>query len=428
VAKKPHSTKKSRFGNPAKAAADAAARAHAVTLADVRLERAMEAIAPGFALWLQSRGRDDASIDVSLMILDDFFDMYRILEPRTDAFSLVPAAVREVLDVSADANPSSAFALRSGVRDYVDYLVQAALWTGTASEVSELADVFKQPGLDAAVELNLDALLPVGIGAPEYAPNEDPIDPADIEFPAIYVPELSAEQFLAAAAASPLWKNALALLAWLGDGKDTSIKGSLRKKDRAGAAASLSTTGAGILGEAALVSATAAELEAETSDRLKLYWHLLSSLGLIEFRAARARISPRGQHCLDQTEPEAEVFRDMLDQLIFISTLTGSEPGAYDDWHFNMATFMVQCASANPPTPEVLATALRSPDTVDAELFILAKNVASWAAEGLVTVGEHVEVPAAFRLDLLEMLREDFGVVSEGPGAQQDLAKLLTRD
>ncbi|WP_104087155.1 hypothetical protein [Arthrobacter sp. GMC3] len=427
MAKKPASTKKSRFGNPAKAAADAAARTHAVPLADVRLERAMEAIAPGFALWLEAQGRDDASIDISLMALDDFFDMYRILEPRTDALSLLPAAAREVMEVSADANPKATLALLSGVRDYVDYLVQASLWTGTPGELSELADVFKlpdKPGLDPAVELKLGSLLPAGDGAQI----DDFNDPADIEFPAIYIPGLSAELFMEAAAASPLWKNTLALLTWIGDGKDTSIKGLLRKKDRADAAATLSHTGAGILGEAALSSTTAAELEAETSDRLKLYWHLLSGLGLVEFQAGSARISSRAQDCLDHPEPAVEVFREMLDQFIFISTLTGSEPGVYDDWHFTMATFMAQCASENPPTPEVLAAALRSPDTADGELFVLAKNVASWAAEGLVTVGEHVEVPPAFRLNLVEMLREDFGVVAAGPGAGLDLTKLLNKD
>ncbi|MGA7204884.1 MAG: hypothetical protein WBX27_09670 [Specibacter sp.] len=433
MAKKPSSTKKSRFGNPAKAAADAAARANAASLADIRLERTMEAVAPGFALWLESQGRDDASIDISLMILDDFFDMYRILEPRTDAFSLVPAAVREVMEVSADANPSSAFALRSGVRDYVDYLVQAALWTGTPGELLELADVFKQPswpGLDPTVELNLDALLPAGRSAQgdDHAPGDDVIEPADREFATVHVPELSAKLFMATAEATPLWKNTLALLAWIGDGRDTSLKGLLRNKDRAGASATLSNTGAGILGEANLASATAAELEAETRERLKLYWHLLGSLGLVQFKAGRALLSPRAQDFLDPGEPAAEVFRDMLDQFILISALTGSEPGVYDDWHFDMATFMVRCASDNPPTPDALVEALQSPDTADARVHILAKNVASWAAEGLVTVGGHVEIPDAFRLDVAEMLNEDFGVVAAGPGAGQDLGKMLERD
>lgn len=424
MAKKPHSTKKSRFGNPAKAAADAATRANAVPLADLRLERAMEAIAPGFALWLESQGRDVASVDITLMILDDFFDMYRILEPVTDPMSLLPDAVREVMEVSADANPQASFALRAGVQDYVDYLAQSALWTGAPGDLTKLADLFKQPawpGLAPGAELRLDGPLAAG----ETFDGAGANDGAGVEFASIFVPELSAELFTATAAASPLWKNTLALLAWVGDGQDTSLKGQLRKKDRADAAATLRHTGAGNLGDASLSSATDTELAAETMDRLKLYWHLLSSLGLVQFKAGRASIAPRGRDFLEQAGVPFEVFRDLLGQFISISTLTGSEPGLYEDWHFEMASFMVLCASENPPTPEALVSALESPDAANLELFILAKNVASWAAEGLVTVGEHVEVPPAFRLDLAEILRGDFDVVSTGPGAGLDVDELL---
>ncbi|WP_186760107.1 hypothetical protein [Arthrobacter alpinus] len=424
MAKKPHSTKKSRFGNPAKAAADAATRANAVPLADLRLERAMEAIAPGFALWLESQGRDVASVDISLMILDDFFDMYRILEPVTDAMSLLPDAVREVMEVSADANPQASFALRAGVQDYVDYLAQSALWTGAPGDLAKLADLFKQPawpGLAPEAELRLDGPLTAG----ETFDGEGANEGAGVEFASIFVPELSAELFTATAAASPLWKNTVALLAWVGDGQDTSLKGQLRKKDRADAAATLRHTGAGNLGEASLLSSTDSDLEAETMDRLKLYWHLLGSLGLVQFKAGRASIAPRGRDFLEQGGAPFEVFRDMLGQFIFISTLTGSEPGLYEDWHFEMASFMVLCASQNPPAPEALVSALESPDAASLDLFILAKNVASWAAEGLVTVGEHVEVPPAFRLDLAEILRGDFDIVSTGPGAGLNVDELL---
>jgi hypothetical protein len=212
VAKK---SKKSRFGNPAKAAADAAARANSVPLRDVRLDRAMEALAPGFALWLESQGRPDADIDVSLMVLDDFFDMYRMLEPATDALSLVPEAVREVLSAAAAANPQATFALRSGVRDYVGYLVQASLWTGTSGELAELAEVFKQPawpGVDPATSLAALALPPEDAAVHhgnlvdgDNGDDDGPVDPADYSFADVFVPELAAGQFTRTALESPLW-------------------------------------------------------------------------------------------------------------------------------------------------------------------------------------------------------------------------------
>ncbi|MHA7303742.1 hypothetical protein ACX80E_00600 [Arthrobacter sp. TMN-49] len=422
MAKKSKSTKKSRFGNPAKAAADAAERANLMSLADVRLDRAMEALSPGFALWLEGQTDGDKDIDFSLMVLDDFFDMYRILEPQTDALSLVPDAVREVMEVSADANPQSTFALRSGVRDYVNYLVQASLWTGTPGDLVELAEVFKQPawpGLDPATELNLAALLPAANIGPDLP------DPADYDFPAVVVPALTAEQFIAAAASSPLWQNTVALLAWVGEGRDTTTKGILRKKDRAEAAAALRHSGAGILAEAAKAAATTAELTAESMDRLKLYWHLLASAGLIQFETGKVFVSASATDALAHESSMAETFVDMLGTFIFVSTLTGSQEGAYEPWHLDMASFMVRCGSATPPASAALATALQAPDTADPQLLIRAKNVASWAAEGLVTVGEDIVVPAAFRLDLVDMLKDDFGVAAVGPGAGLDLAALL---
>ncbi len=428
-------SKKSRFGNPAKAAADTAARANLMPLRDVRLDRVMEALAPGFALWLESQGRGDAGIDTSLMILDDFFDMYRMVEPRPDATSLVPASVREVLEAATAAGPQVSFALRGGVRDYVGYLVQASLWMGTAGELAELQELFKQPAspsLDATP--GVDAFVPPLAGADNDDVREDDsasgggfVDPYDYDFPDVHVPKLTAEQVKSTVAASPLWKNIESLLAWVGGGRDVTTKGALRKKDRAAAAAALTHSGAGILGDAIRSSATPADLEWEALNRLKLYWHLLGGLGLITFDAGRAVLPPHTKERLECEESRVEVFLDVLGQFIFISTLTGSEPGSYNGWHVDMASFMAECATDNPPESALLVHALESPGTVHPDLHILAKNVASWAAEGLVTVDDHVAVPPAFRPDLVGMLEEDFPVKAVGPGAGVDIAELYRK-
>ncbi|MDO5751628.1 hypothetical protein, partial [Arthrobacter sp.] len=227
MAKKPKSIKKSRFGNPAKAAADATARIDAVSLADVRLERSMEALAPGFALWLESCGRSESSVDITLMILDDFFDLYRMLEPQTDARALVPDAVGEVVQASAAANPQATFAIRSGIRDYVDYLVQASLWTGSADDLPVLRDILTQPawpGMEPGTDLNLDVVLP-DVGMVGEGPETDQPDPAEMDSPDVFVPELTAELVTSTMADAPLWKNALALLDWIGDGRKVTAKG-----------------------------------------------------------------------------------------------------------------------------------------------------------------------------------------------------------
>ena len=219
MAKKPKSNKQSRFGNPARAAADAAARLHAVSLADARLERAMEALAPGFALWLQSCGRSEESVDISLLILDDFFDMYRMLEPQTDARTLVPGAVREVLQASTAANPQATFALRNGIRDYVDYLVQASLWTGGPGDLPDLRDILTQPawpGLEPGTDLNFagllsdDSLADGDLSDGDLTEGdlvEEYPDPVEMDFPDVFVPELTAELVTATMLDAPLWKT-----------------------------------------------------------------------------------------------------------------------------------------------------------------------------------------------------------------------------
>ncbi|WP_449374494.1 hypothetical protein [Arthrobacter psychrolactophilus] len=199
--------KKSRFGNPAKAAADAAARGKvAPSSADERLQRAMESLAPGFVAWLEEQSRPNKSIDTSLLILDDFFDMYRIIEPKTDPTALVPEAVAEVMEVTAHANPLGVLTLRAGVRDYVNYLAHATLWTGSADDLATIQAELARTGRDTAE------------GFDDGFDEEPAVE--DYEFADVYIPELTQEQTLEAVLEAPLWKNAMALLDWIGDGKD----------------------------------------------------------------------------------------------------------------------------------------------------------------------------------------------------------------
>ena len=428
MAKKPKSTKKSRFGNPAKAAADAAARLDAISLADARLERIMEALAPGFALWLESLGRSESSIDISLMILDDFFDLYRMLEPQTDAMALVPDAVREVVQASAAANPQGSFALRSGIRDYVDYLVQASLWTGGADDLPALRDILTQPvwpGMDPGMDVNIDGLLPADslpeVNAVDGDQVDDDLNPAAMDYPDVFVPDLTAGLVTATMAEAPLWKNTLALLDWIGDGRKVTALGVLGKKERLEAAAELTHSGLGILADATALTTTKEHALA----RLNVYWQLLQAAALITITPTRVHLNEAAVSSLGTDNGMAHKMRDLLSYFIFRVTLADSEPGIYQDWHLDMSYLLLQCASADPPAAESILGAVAEPETMDAEQLFLVQNVAHWAEEGLITVGEQLEVPAAFRLEVFETLRADFSIDAVGPGAGTDLDVLL---
>lgn len=397
MAKKPKNTKKSRFGNPAKASADAAARSTERPSADARLDRAMGALSSGYVDWLESENRPDRAIDVSLAILDDFFDMYRILERHPDPTNLVPAALREVLEVTAHANPLGVMTLRNGVHDYVAYLAEAGLWTGTHADLMDILDELGQTAVSGA---DLDDEL-------DYA--DLPVE--DYEFAEIFIPDVSPEQAAEAVENSPLWQNALALLAWIGDGKEFTEHGTL--PDQEGAAATLTHTGVGTLAATANFTTPADHRAA----RLALYWELLDVAGLVTVSDTQVR--PTSKQPLRSDDPEKVLLmRDLMGHFIFTLTLEGSEEGVLEDWHVVMADWLTQAASAAPPEAALLIQALEEPDTVHPDLLAIAQNIAHWAEEGLVTVGEFIEVLPAWRPDVFDMLKDDFPVHATGPGAE----------
>lgn len=388
--------KKSRFGNPVKAAADAAARGKATaSSADVRLERAMESLSPGFVAWLESQSRPDKSIDTSLLILDDFFDMYRMLEPQTDPTALVPAAVQEVMEVTAHANPLGVLTLRAGVRDYVDYLAHAKLWTGSAEDLDAVTAELKRTGTEAG---RADG-------------EEDFLALEDYDFADVYIPELTQQEILATVLDTPLWKNAMALLDWIGDGKDLTEHRVLRDFDEA--AATLTHSGLGTLANAANFTTP----EDHDAARLSLYLEMLDVAGLITINEPHVYVTKPVVDSSADEDDIIETMRELIGLFIFTVTLAGSGEDDYEYWQLEMSDWLTQCSSVAPPESAPLIQALADPESVHPDLLAIAQNIAHWADEGLVTVGEFIEVPAAFRADVFDMLSDDLPINAAGPGA-----------
>ena len=392
-------SKKSRFGNPAKAAADAAVRGRlAASSADARLERAMASLSPGFVRWLELQSRPDQSIDASLMILDDFFDMYRMVAPHTDPTALLPEAVSEVMATAGNTNPLATLGLRGGMRDYADYLSQAGLWTGTPEDL-------------AAVQAEFARTAPAGADFDDRNVDDDFLDAADYTFADVYIPELTRGEILDTVSGSPLWKNTVALLNWIGDGRALTEGGEL--VDQAGATATLNHSGLGRLGEATRFT-TPQEHDAA---RLSLYWEMLEVVGLIFTQDTRVHLTQRADVSLMDDDIVMETMRDLMSHFIFIVALAGSDADDRRALRWDIADWLIQSASQNPPEAAPLLQALAAPETVHPDLVSMARNIAVWAEEGLVTVGRYVEVPPAYRPDVVDMLGEDFAVKAVGPGA-----------
>lgn len=380
--------KKSRFGNPAKAAADAAARGRlAAPSAQLRLERAMAALAPGFANHLEGAGRPDKSIDNSLIIVDDFFDVYRYLEPAADPTALVPYVVREVMAEAAYADPLASLGLRSGMREYVSYLARAKLWTGGAEDLAEVLAELGQNGLQD------------GAWNEAWEEGQDGYGLAPI-----YVPELTREQTLETVLASALWRNTTELLAWIGDGRQTL--GSAAPPE---AAVAMVHSGLDVFAAAARLT-TPAEYAAA---RLALHWDLLDVAGLITLENNRVSVPTEVKDSLEEGDFIIRSMQELMGMLIFHSTVAGFD----EDGQWESAQWLMQCCSQAPPAPEQLVEALADPDGAHPVLLTAALNAAHWEEEGLLTVGTSMVVPPSYRADVYDVLRDDFELTVEGPGA-----------
>ena len=76
MAKKSKTPKKSRFGNPAKAAADTAATTNVVSFTDAVAKRTLEPLLPGFTSWMGQAGVDAEEIQRLSDLLMNFFKNY----------------------------------------------------------------------------------------------------------------------------------------------------------------------------------------------------------------------------------------------------------------------------------------------------------------------------------------------------------------
>ncbi len=396
MAKKSKNTQKSRFGNPAKAAADSAARTEARSAADARLDRAMTALSSGFVNWLEARGRPDKSIDVSLAILDDFFDMYRIIEPHTDPTRLVPEAVYEVMDVTADANPLGVLTLRSGVNDYVGYLSQAGLWSGT-------------PEVLAAVLAELGRTDAPGTVDGGDLTDAEGADGGDYAFADIFIPELSPEELVAAVQTAPLWLNTLALLDWIGDGRELGPDGQITDQDQAAAAISHS-------GFERFTNAENHNTDGQhAADRLAFYWEMLSANSIIKVDGNKICVAD-GAPQRDDADDIAHTMSNLVGYYVFSVILADAMDEDLEDWQNTMAGWLAGAASATPPEAAVLLHAMEEPEE-DPAAYYTAEYIARWAEEGLVKLDEYLVVPPAWRADVYDILHDDFPIQAVGPGA-----------
>lgn len=389
--------KKPRFGNPAKAAA----HANATSPGAMRAARALAAATPGFSQWLTGQGHDAEMIDLDLVILGKFFEYYAKVQPHFEPTALEEAPVRKALEAAYAFDPLMPRLIKIVVERYVSYLAQTSQWTSTFSELAAVHEAAKPTAAELYDNADWDT---------------DPRDPREWELPDIYLPFRDRGQDVRAMARTPLWKNTVTLLNWIGGGRDTPQAWVLREEDLPFAFACLGARPDGTHAD------VVAGKDKDLLNRLTLYWELLRDADLIMVEPSRISVTDGGRDCLAREDEMVEAVLDMMSYFIFLSTLANpADPDADEPTaeQLSAAAFLVACASEAPPTSAVFVSALQQPDQASPEEAFDAHKMALWASEGLVTVGERVTVPAPFRELVADTFSDTFTINVAGPGAGQ---------
>ncbi|WP_205786815.1 plasmid pRiA4b ORF-3 family protein [Specibacter cremeus] len=393
-----HGKSKNRSGNPAVRAGTS----HITSLAEARADRAFAVVVPAFTEWLRRRpDTKDQEVEI-VEVMRDFFGMYGDAARHLDVTALEPDAVEKALGGIDDLDPMMGEILGMTVHLYVHYLFETGAWTGTEADLSEVLEI---SGLDHDDEL-------------------------DVALPDIVVPALTDDEAWAEARSLPLWQRAVALLGWIGAGREVTGTGVLRLKDIEEAAACVGDNLVGRRryeprGDPDAPRVVTTMLDAP---RLMSYWKALANCGLIQIGATTVRPGPDAATVLAAAnepgqaaatpEAVAAVRATRAVALSFYHEILFEEP----EWLFQaelqtLATgLFVAASSATPPNTKALLGAAM--DKLQLEQLTpksLRQSIRAWADEGLLILGDRAVVPPVLRQMVLDLVGTLGGGLAAAP-------------
>lgn len=269
---------------------------------------------------------------------------------------------------------------------YVDFLGETNRWTGTAHDYEGVHDLVTDEEVD---EL------------PEWLTPE--------------VPDLSTKQLLAGFVQMPLSIDALALLEWIGEGKEVTATGLLRLDSISAAAATVGIVAHGKTQQRAVQSEalpgfedlTSADQETITGvrsmkdvPRLYTLWKSLDDSGLLEQSSGKATVADRFGiseefSAADRVEGYTELTESVL-QLCKTSVCDKSISGIAA-WE---AARQLLLAACQPQLVSAAALDLDTLENVPAEMLdglpvamMCSELIKELATYGIVEIGEYVRVP-----------------------------------
>ncbi len=381
MAKKPKNTKKSRTGNPAKAAADNQGGNTVLSFADAVAKRALEPLMSDFQAWMGLAGVEPEQVQWLSKLLNEFFKNYSMSIPAPDVRNLDVDMTSMILDSAGSFHPEMRESVSLALNSYLKFLLTTQTWSGTPHNLAYL----------------------IAMTAPEA------VQGANAKFaPRVIRPPQTHAESESAAEKLVFVRKAKALLDWIGQGREITTSGLLKRKDIQGAAA--------CLGISAMGSATRTPPQAGSGDpmtvtsmtqlhKLMDYWNALLDADLIQISPSRVMLTRDGRAYLDAADRGAP-FATLLSYFLLYDVLVpwnGYEP---DNKVRNaLAEILSSAASANPPETSTVFTDKTPENPRDITGIIVESKIDELAADGLVDIGSHIVVPPVLRHGVEQLLR-----------------------
>ncbi len=352
------------------------------------LKNQLKAMDTSFGTWFEEadRGFDDTSLSFELAGICMNF-IVRVAGP-------VNITEFRPIDVENSVGPMQKAGLTMEEADlildafhlYIDFLGETNRWTGMARDFDEVHDLVTDEEVDE---------LPA--------------------WPTPEVPDLSAKQLLSGFTRMPLSSQALALLEWVGEGKDVTATGLLRLESISAAAATVGILARGKTHQRSkqlealpgFEDFTPADQETVTGvcsmkdvPRLHALWKSLEDCGLLELHSRKATVSERfGITQEFSGEQRLTAYKELTESVLQLcqSTLCDQSLMGIAAWE---ATRQLLLAACQPQAVPAAVLDIHNLEEVPADMFeglpvatLCSEAIEELASYGIVEIGEFIQVP-----------------------------------
>ena len=369
--------------------------------------RAVDSMAPEFVRWHDPLGPADVARR-DLELAKDFLKTFAELAETSSATALSPGLLRTALESDErSAHPERMESLTGALALYVNFLGQTGRWTGTDADFDRVLDLL------------------------------DSNDAPDLFLSDLHLPDLTVEQEAAALAALPVVRRGLDLLAWIGEGREATASGLLRRRDIEAAAACIGVrargagskpgredsapgAGGGGTGNNGAGDGIRVVRSMAAVPQLVTVLTALHTVGATRLVASHIVPGPAAQTLLAGPDDGGTAWlgaaRDFVTEFLACD-LDRIEDGRHGPEVAELALTLLATGSSDHPTP--LEWLLETPDRAGAAERPAARRttraghrlVREWEDWGLLAVGTALCVPDVVRASVAEVLADGLGGV-----------------